>query len=75
MSHPVAKRPKNSPTVADVLVFVVALAIFLFGLYLFGASFSAPVGTEFWVFWAGLLVSSFAFLVPMIFQWFKDPRP
>ncbi len=74
MSHPVAKRPKPSLTPADIIVFVVSFALFLFGLYLFGASFSAPVGTEFWVFWAGLLISGFSFLVPMIYQWTKDRR-
>ncbi|WP_309131781.1 hypothetical protein [Brevibacterium sp.] len=75
MSHPVAKRPKPSLTPVDIIVFVVSLALFVVGLYLFGWSFSAPVGTEFWVFWAGLLIASFAFLLPMIYTWTKDPRP
>ena len=69
------KRTRNTASFADVLVFLFAFALFLFGLYLFGASFASPAGTEFWVFWAGLLASSFAFIVPMVYQWIRDPRP
>ena len=36
------KRTRNSASFADVLVFIFAFALFLFGLYLFGASFSSP---------------------------------
>jgi multisubunit Na+/H+ antiporter MnhB subunit len=69
------KRTRNSASFADVIVFIIAFALFLFGLYLFGAAFSSPEGTEFWVFWGGLLASCFAFLVPMIYHWVRDPRP
>lgn len=69
------KRTRNSASFADVIVFIFAFALFVFGLYLFGASFSAPVGTEFWVFWGGLLAASFAFIVPMVYHWIRDPRP
>ncbi|TGD11974.1 hypothetical protein [Brevibacterium sp. S111] len=69
------KRTRNSASFADVIVFVISFAVFLFGLYLFGAAFSAPEGTEFWVFWGGLLASSFAFIIPMVYHWVRDPRP
>lgn len=75
MSNIATKRTRNSASFADVVVFVIAFSLFVFGLYLFGASFSSPAGTEFWVFWAGLLLSSFAFLLPMIYMWIRDPRP
>ena len=69
------KRTRNSASFGDVIVLIIAFVLFLFGLYLFGAAFSSPEGTEFWVFWGGLLASCFAFLVPMIYQWVRDPRP
>lgn len=68
------KRTRNSASFADVIVFIVAFALFLFGFYLFGAAFSSPEGTEFWVFWGGLLASSFAFLVPIVYRWARDSR-
>lgn len=73
MSNTVAaKRTRNSASFADVIVFIIAFALFVFGLYLFGAAFSSPEGTEFWVFWGGLLASSFAFLVPIVYRWARD---
>lgn len=74
MSNNVAKRPQNSASFADVLVFIVSLALFVFGIYLFGAAFSSPVDTEFWVFWGGLLAACFSFLLPMIYHWIVDRR-
>lgn len=69
------KRTRNSASFADVVVFIIAFALFLFGLYLFGTAFAAPAGAQFWVFWCGLLASSFAFIVPMVYHWIRDPRP
>jgi multisubunit Na+/H+ antiporter MnhB subunit len=75
MSNTVAsKRTRNSASFADVIVFIIAFALFVFGLYLFGAAFSSPEGTEFWVFWGGLLAACFAFLIPIVYRWARDSR-
>ncbi|WP_181275250.1 hypothetical protein [Brevibacterium oceani] len=75
MSNTVAaKRTRNSASFADVIVFIIAFALFVFGLYLFGAAFSSPEGTEFWVFWGGLLAACFAFLLPILYRWARDSR-
>lgn len=75
MSNTVAaKRTRNSASFADVIVFIIAFALFVFGLYLFGAAFSSPEGTEFWVFWGGLLAASSAFLLPILYRWARDSR-
>ncbi|AOP53574.1 MAG: hypothetical protein ACTMKZ_10390 [Brevibacterium aurantiacum] len=68
------KRTRNSASFADVIVFIVSFALFIFGLYLFGAGFFGAPGTEFWLFWAGLLASCLAFLVPIVYHWVSD-RP
>ncbi|GAA1618001.1 MULTISPECIES: hypothetical protein [Brevibacterium] len=74
MSNPAAQRTQNSANFADVVVFVVCFALFIFSIYLFGAAFSSPAGTEFWVFWAGLVVASIAFMLPMIYHAIVDRR-
>lgn len=74
MSNPVAKRPQNVTTFADVVVFVLSFLMFLAGLALFGFAMSSPAGTELYVFWAGLLVGGFAFLVPMVYHWVRDRK-
>ena len=74
MSTPVAQRSQNKANFADVVVFIVTFGLFIFSMYLFGLSFSSPVDTEFWVFWAGLLVAAVAFMLPMISHWIVDRR-
>lgn len=68
------KRTRNSASFADVIVFVISFAVFLLGLYLFGASFSSPEGAQFWVFWGGLLSACFAFIIPMVYHWVRDAK-
>lgn len=68
------KRTRNSATLPDVIVFIFSFALFVFGLYLFGAGFYGAAGTEFWLFWGGLLASCFAFLVPMVYHWIVDHK-
>lgn len=47
-----------------VLVFIVSLAIFLAGLYLFGLAFQVP-GWEIAVFTAGIIVTGIAIAIPV----------
>lgn len=68
------KRTRNSASFADVIVFIFSFALFVFGLYLFGAGFYGAPGTEFWLFWAGLLAAGFAFIVPIVYHWIVDRR-
>lgn len=74
MSNTVAQRSQSKANFADVVVFIIAFALFIFSIYLFGAAFSTPEGTQFWVFWAGLLTATFAFILPMIYHWVVDRR-
>lgn len=74
MSNPVAQRSQSKANFADVVVFIVTFGLFIFSIYLFGAAFSSPADTEFWVFWAGLLVAAVAFMLPMIYHWIVDRR-
>lgn len=62
-------RTRHSST-ATAISAVSALVFFLGGLYLMGQASSAT-GSEFWVFLAGILSSSFAFFIPLEFlRWF-----
>ena len=72
MSNIATKRTRNSASFADVIVFIFSFALFIFGLYLFGVGFFAAPGTEFWIYWAGLLAACLSFLVPMIYHWVRD---
>jgi hypothetical protein len=47
-----------------VLVFIVSLAIFLAGLYLFGLAFQVP-GWEIAIFTAGIVVAGIAIAIPV----------
>lgn len=68
------KRTRNSASFADVIVFIFSFALFVFGLYLFGAGFYGASGTQFWLFWAGLLASCLAFIVPIVYHWIVDRK-
>ncbi|MCI4009978.1 hypothetical protein [Brevibacterium sp. ZH18] len=74
MSNTATKRVRNSASFADVIIFIISFAMFVFGIYLFGTAMGTPEGTEFWVFWGGLLSAGLSFLVPMIYHWLRDHR-